>query len=659
MQSIIRTSEQLDAWVERLCQAKEISIDFEMTGLDPRSAVMLIAALSDGENSCAIDVRAIGTQQVFNKLAQLSKVPMIAHNATLEYKFLYHYKAAPERMFCTMIAEQVLSAGMSFTVSAGLASVAERYLDVQMEKDTRKEFINNPTIVLQDYHFEYAMKDVAYLHKIKAKQLEKVEKHGLTRVMDLESAIIPVTSIMEHTGIACNRDELESFIPVLEKLVKRAYYALQDLFIANGAVDRILVTSEGYIAVNLNAKGPRKDKSTKEKIPGQLQEALHNVGVDVPSLGKKELLKWDIKNSGGTDEDVDYAITDDDGVNEAIAQYEGLKNVYLRALSFYTAASKLLSSAVIGTLEKIHPETNRVHFWFKQVGAKATGRYSSDGQQLPKNDKLSRIGIDKSIRETLVAAKGRKLLIADFAGIELYELADFSNDEKLIHECTIGDIHLAVVKACGSFLTPLAMQINDKNKKDGVFKLLRDGFKTVSYSVAYGTTEYNLSETLSINLAPLGIKVSVDDGKQILHIWKHELFPQAGAYLNSVSQQAITKGYTTSALGRKRWYDLEFAAGNKWAMFAIMREASNQPMQSTCVDMMKLAMLDIYQRMDYNRARIVLTVHDELVIESTERYADTAAEIMRSAMENAARQLLPIMGQYVKVDVGISDKYDK
>lgn len=661
MYTLLKTKAQVQHAMHALLAHDTIAYDIESTGTDARHDTTLIVAIGTRDVQYAIDVRAVGEKLVYELMKPvLTQRRILIHNAAFDIGFMYRFGYTPKRVHCSMITEQILSAGKSFMVGADLASVAQRYLGVELSKDVRKEFINNPGITLEEKHFAYAATDIVHLFDITDKQIHEINKHKLIDVYNLEMAIIPAVVVMEQTGIECDTEQLRSFIPFLENLIKRADAAMQDIFIANGAANHILFTKDGYTAVSLSSKTPRKDKVSGETMPPKLLEALHALGIDLPSLGKKELLKWDIKNSSNTNtDDIDYAITDDNDVNAAIASYTGLKNPYLRALSFHTAAVKLLSAAVHGTLDKVNPDTGRVHFWFKQCGAKATGRFSSDGQQLPKNDKLSLLSVPFSIREQLKAGSGRSLLIADYSGIELFILADLSRDVRLQHECTVGDIHALVVRETGTRFIDIAADINDSNKKKGKFKLLRDAFKIVSYSVAYGTTKYNLSETLSINLAPLGVKVDHDGGEYILQRWKHGLFPEAGAFLNASSEQAVNMGYTCSVLGRKRWYDLEYAAKEKWALFRIMREASNHPIQATCADMMKLAMLYIWNNLDMRRARMVLTVHDELVIESVNSYVSEARHIMKTGMELAARQLLPIMGEHVIINPDISTKYDK
>lgn len=649
MDTIVRDLSSLNAAVKYLQSDKvsPIGYDLETTGLDPYTDKTLIVAIGNRHETFAIDVQGIGESIVYNSISPLltgSRL-VIIHNAVFDYKFTYHNKVKIANLHCTMVTENLLTAGKVVDARADLKSVAARYVNVSMDKSVRKEFTAVKDIQLQNYHFEYAANDVKYLFNIYDQQMKKIKLYKLEKVYELEMGLLPVTSLMEYTGIGVEADTLRSYIPFFENYIARADKALQDLFIANGACDQILITANGYRGINLQSRP-------------QVIEALNKVGVDLNTLNAKEVLKWDTVNSKKVTEE-EYRITGDVEVDDAIEHYEGLSNRYLRALAFTTAARKLLSSYVIGTLDKVSVATGRVHGWFKQVGARETGRYSSDLQQIPNDVKLKRLSIPYSIRGCLVAGKGRTFLNADYQAIELVILADLSRDEKLGHEIVNGDVHLVVVREALSSLTPLAMQITPENKGEEPFKTLRQAAKRVSYATAYGVTGASLAEQLSMDLASLNIKVSKEQGDKILQDWKEIAFPQAGSFLKSSSEQAITKGYTTSALGRRRWYDLEYAAQNKWKIFAYMRQGSNQPIQSTSADITKLAMLKIYQSMDYSRARIVLSVHDELLIESVKSYADEAAAVMKNSMENAAKEVLTTMGKFVIVDVDRSDKYSK
>jgi DNA polymerase I-like protein with 3'-5' exonuclease and polymerase domains len=642
---IVKTLQDLKKAVSNLQGSDVIGYDLETTGLSPQSDKTLIIAIGNREVTYAIDVQAIGELLSYREIKPLltGDSLVIIHNAVFDYKFTYHNKVKIKNIHCTLVTENLLTAGKVVDARADLKSVAARYANVSLDKSVRKDFTNG--VALMDYHFEYAANDVKYLFDIYDQQIKKVRHYKLDRVYNLEMGLLPVTSLMEYTGIGIEADLLRSYIPFFENYIERADRALQDLFIANGGCDQILITKAGYKGINLQSRN-------------QVIQALNKVGVDLDTLNAKEVLKWDIINSKNLSEE-DYRITGDTEVDDAIEHYEGLSNKYLRSLAFTSAARKLLSVYVLGTLDKVNPVTGRVHGWFKQVGARETGRYSSDLQQIPNDIKLKRLSIPYSIRGCLVASSGRVFLNADYQAIELVILADLSKDQKLGHEIVNGDVHLVVVREALASLTPLALQITPENKGEEPFKTLRQAAKRVSYATAYGVTGGSLAEQLSMDLSSLSIKVNKEQGEKILQDWKEIAFPEAGSFLKKSSEQAVTKGYTTSALGRRRWYDLEFAAQNKWKLYAYMRQGSNQPIQSTSADITKLAMLKIYQNMDYSKARIVLSVHDELLIESVQSYADTAAEIMKKSMEGSAQEILTTMGKYVIVDVEQSGRYSK
>jgi DNA polymerase I len=648
---IVRTLDGVRSIVRQMIPEPIYAIDTETTGLDPHTDMLTIIAIATPRQSWAIDCTVLAIEDVINTLKPilLSDYKLkLLQNATFDWKWFYRYNIALSHMYDTMVAERILTSGL-LRPGFGLDALADRYLGVTLDKSIRADFIGGK-VTLTDAHFYYAMSDVKHLFKIRELQLEKAMRHDLMQIFSLEMALLPCTALMEYTGIGVNRAKLESLIGPFTRLADVANSALQDLFINNGAAEQILIDDNGYMAVNTASKP-------------QTIAALHSLGVDVPSLNAKEVLRWDFQNSR-KDDDTDYLTffgidEDADDVSLAIAQYTGLNNPYLRALAFVTAARKILSSYIYGLLDKINPKTNRIHGWFSQLGARSTGRYSSDLQQIPNDLKLKRLSINESIRGCFESAPNKSFLIADYSAIELVILADLSGDTRLGNEVLHGDVHIVVVKDALTALTPLAYDITPQNKDTEPFKSLRQAAKRVSYATAYGVTGVSLSEQLTIDLALLNIKVTRDEADLILDNWKTRAFPDAGKFLKQSSMQALSKGFTTSALGRKRFYDLEYAAENKWKRLAIGREGSNHPIQSTSADMTKLAMLELYETLDPNRGRIVLTVHDELVTEVDDDYVTEASILKQRAMENAARKVMPNMGHAVSVKVKVSKRYDK
>ena len=681
---IVKTLTDLRTAIKDLDKADVLGYDLETTGLNPHTGIVLIVALASEKDHYCIDARAIGQRVVFKELKQLLETKkLLIHNASFDTKWAFDNGVLPRNFHCSLLTERILSAGLLRPEGFSLKAIVHRYKGLPMEKETRSEFIDNPSIILETRHYEYAITDLIYLFDIYKEQMRLINEQDLRATYDLEMALIPCVAVMEYTGIALDYTQLESLVPVFDKLVKQSERTLQDLFIQSGSVSHILVTKDGYKGVNVQSKPIKRTNKITGEVTynvGQTYAALSALGIEPtdkkghPSLLAKNILKWDMKNA--RDKEYDYRKElglddeDTDDLANAITAFEGLKHPILRAYTFYIAATKLRDSYVIGTLSKYLEKTKRVYGWFAQLGARSTGRFSSDMQQIPKDQKLEALSITKptgevaSIRGCFIAPEGRKLLIADYSGIELVILADLSKDEllgKIIVDSAneIDDMHLYVVRQAFGHLHTMAKDATLEKKKQYPFSFLRNAAKPTSYGIAYGITPYALADTISKELAPLGITCSPKDAEIILNDWKRKAFPNAGKWLDTTSRQAMSTGVVQTRMGRKRYFDLEYARRFEWKMHAIGREGCNQPIQGACADIMKLAMIKLFNRLDIRRARIIWTVHDELIIESIDSYVDTASLVMKECMESAAQELLPVMGQYVKVTVNVSDRYNK
>jgi len=162
---------------------------------------------------------------------------------------------------------------------------------------------------------------------------------------------------------------------------------------------------------------------------------------------------------------------------------------------------------------------------------------------------------------------------------------------------------------------------------------------------------------MTIKLAPVNAKYSPKQGEAIIEQWK-AMFPAATLWLKKSARSAVVNGWVADSYGRKRfWNRDDFTM--KWKKEAAEREASNFPIQALSATMVKLALVKTFERLDMKRAVIVSTVHDEIIVESTVEYAEQARLILKEAMEESAREVLPNLGSTVIVDPAISMKYDK
>lgn len=652
---VITTIQGIHTLLKKLAGVKVLAYDLETTGLSPQyDKILLIAIATDKDTAYVIDVTYTGMEafKILEPVLTNPNILKLGFNWTFDHKMtLGIAKVDMNNMYDCMLSEQLLTAGLFVPGVKGkqfsLEAVAFRRLNVPMNKDIRNEFIGYQGQGFRQEAYEYAAYDTMLLFPIWEQQEQEIKEKELERVRQLEMDIIPVTSVMELTGIRVDKAKLETLIEPFSHYVRTCYRALQDSFIEGGAADRILFESSGYTAVNPASKP-------------QVMNALNALGITPKSLNAKDVVKYDFQNSGRQIEANYSDLVDDEEISEAIEKFGGLHNPILRLYTFYTGAQKLLGTYVIKELDRVDPKTSRRYGWFKSLGARSTGRYSSDMQQKPKNGKLKDLGLGKySIRECYVASPNANLIIADFLGIELYILADMSRDEKLAHEITQGDIHVIVTKSTLGEYLPIAKEITAENKGQGVFKTIRDASKVLSYGIAYGVAGASLADQMNIKLASLGVSFSPEMGDELIRLWKEVAFPNAGKWLDESGDYAVTKGYVTDAWGRRRNWDLEHIRENKWKFFAAQREGKNARIQMTSATMTKRAAQLIYSRLDRKKARILLLVHDEVVTESAEKYTDVAKQIVKEGMEQAARETMPFMGQFVEVTPDVSKKYDK
>ncbi len=651
--------------IRELHKTKFLGIDFESTGLDVHTYTLLLMSLYDGKTAYVVDLLSIGKERIkdLKPILESPDVLKIGHNLSFEWKALYHFaKIDMQNMHDMMICDRMILAGLRKRHT--LKDVVLRRLNIDVDKTIRKDFIGATPeeIVWSKEQLEYSAMDAVYPVLIYPLQMTDIAQKKLERIYDLEMHIIAPTAMMELTGVNVSRSMLEDMVEPFEHFVRLADKALQDMFIDNGAAESILFTNAGYSTLNTGSTD-------------QVLAALQRIGINVvdqkgkPSLGAKIVQRWDMlqrKRKGKKlykDWQIDYhELIDDEEVADALTAYIGLDNPFLRAFTFLQGARKLLSTYVYGMIRAINPITKRIHPHFNSYGAEATGRYSSNDinfQNLPNDKKLKVLGLGLySLRKCIEATKGRKLIIADYSGIELVILAANSGDVKLMEMILKGDVHTAVAREVLGYL-----EITQENKKKEPHKLWRDAAKTMSYGIAYGTTGRNIAETLNIMLASVGFKITSEEGDQLIQKW-FALFPDTYAYLQSNAEKAVRDGFVIDCWGRRRNWDRDTFI-DKWKRLAAMREGQNMPVQGSSATMTKRAIWLLWERLDRKRGRIIITVHDEIVVEAVDSYLQEAMDITKECMEQAIKETLPTVahdvGKYegTSVNPSYSDRYDK
>jgi DNA polymerase-1 len=293
----------------------------------------------------------------------------------------------------------------------------------------------------------------------------------------------------------------------------------------------------------------------------------------------------------------------------------------------YRELTKLKSTYIDPLPDLIHPKTGRLHTRFNQT-ATATGRLSSSDPNLQNIPVRTPLG--QRIRRAFIAEEGWLLVALDYSQIELRVLAHLSGDENLIRVFQEGrDIHTET--ASWMFGVP----------REAVDPLMRRAAKTINFGVLYGMSAHRLSQELAI---------PYEEAQAFIERY-FQSFPKVRAWIEKTLEEGRRRGYVETLFGRRRYVpDLE--ARVKSVREAAERMAFNMPVQGTAADLMKLAMVKLFPRLEEMGARMLLQVHDELVLEAPKERAEAVARLAKEVMEGVYPLAVPL-----EVEVGIGEDW--
>ena len=300
------------------------------------------------------------------------------------------------------------------------------------------------------------------------------------------------------------------------------------------------------------------------------------------------------------------------------------KHEIIDKITEYRQIVKLNSTYVEGLLKIINPKTGRIHSSFNQT-ITTTGRISSTEPNMQNIPVKTEMGRD--IRKVFVADDNCKLVDADYSQVELRVLAHMSGDENMIDAFKHGeDIH-----------SKTASQIFDVDIKDVTSKQ-RIEAKAINFGIIYGKTDFGLSQDLNIPVATA--KAYIDS--------YFNKYPKIKEFMDEAVENATETGYATTILNRRR-YIPEIKASNFIVRNQGKRFAMNAPIQGSAADIIKVAMVNVYNKLKENnmKSRLILQVHDELIVEAVDEELEMAEKIVREEMENA-------QSMDVKLDVDLN-----
>ena len=336
--------------------------------------------------------------------------------------------------------------------------------------------------------------------------------------------------------------------------------------------------------------------------PKQLSEALFTtLGLNPPNRGSKTASGY-------------YSTAAD--VLEMLKREHEIPGKVLE----YREYAKLKSTYVDALQEQVNPDTERVHTSYNQTGS-VTGRIASSDpnlQNIPIRTELGRL-----VRNGFVASPGCSLVAVDYSQIELRVAAHMAQDQAMLEAFRQEkDIHTTTAAAIHNI--PLE-NVTEEQRREA---------KAINFGLIYGMSAYGLTQTTDLTLAEAETFVET----------YFERFPGIKNYLDKIKEQAKEQGYVETLLGRKRYFPRLATTTDYNLRRREEREAINAPIQGTAADIMKLAMIAVKEELTKSNlsTRILLQVHDELVLESTQEEVGETIALVQSAMEEVYSLDIPL-----------------
>ncbi len=595
---IVLTESQLQAWIDKISNAELTAVDTETTSLNYMSAELVGISLSVSAGEAAYIPFAhdyMGAPQQLDRQFVLDRLKPYLQDPA-------HKKVGQNLKYdMTVLAQHgIRLRGVAFDTmleSYVIDSVASRH-DMDSLALT---YLNEETIKFADV----AGKGAAQLtfNQVHLEQAGPYAAEDADITLRLHQALWP--KVVAEPTLRKVFEEIElPLVPVLSRIERTG--ALVD--------DTLLFQQSQELAERLAELETLAWEMAGQQFnlasPKQLGEILFEK-LQIP------VLKKTATGAPSTKEEVLQELALDYPLPKVLLEHRGL--------------AKLKSTYTDKLPTMINSVTGRIHTSYHQAGT-ATGRLSSSDPNLQNIPVRTAEG--RRVRQAFIAAPGSKLVAADYSQIELRIMAHLSEDPSLLKAFGAGeDIHRAT--AAEVFGVDSAAVTSEQ----------RRSAKAINFGLIYGMSAFGLARQLGIGRKQAAEYIE-------LYFTR---YPGVQNYMNNIRYSAAENGYVETFFGR-RLYLPEINSRNGMRRQAAERTAINAPMQGTAADIIKLAMINVHNWLENSEltSKIIMQVHDELVLEVPESELEAVKQGLCEHMEKAAELLVPLV-----VDVGVGDNWDE
>ncbi|MDG2116561.1 MAG: DNA polymerase I [Porticoccaceae bacterium] len=592
------TQSQLDTWIGKIKAAELVAIDTETTSLDYMQALLVGVSIAVKPGEAAyipFGHDYLGAPKQLDKDAVLAQLKPILEDPSIK-------KVGQNLKYDMSVLAQhgIQLAGLAFDTmleSYVLDSVATRH-DMDSLAD---HYLDETTTSFSDVAGKGATQ--LTFNQVALEQAAPYACEDADITLRLHEALWP--QVAKHPSLVNVFTDIElPLLPVLSKIERTG--ALVDgtqLFHQSAELAERLAELETQA---WDLAGQQFNLAS----PKQLGEILFEK-LEIP------VLKKTAKGAPSTKEEVLQELALDYPLPKVLLEHRGL--------------AKLKSTYTDKLPTMINSLTQRIHTSYHQAGT-ATGRLSSSDPNLQNIPVRTAEG--RRVRQAFVAPQDSRVVAADYSQIELRIMAHLSEDPSLLSAFAAGeDIHRAT--AAEVFAVT----------KDKVTSDMRRNAKAINFGLIYGMSAFGLARQLNI-----GRKQAAE----YIELY-FERYPGVQNYMNTIRHTAAEQGYVETVYGR-RLYLPEINSRNGMRRQAAERTAINAPMQGTAADIIKLAMIQVDDWLQSSnlQSRMIMQVHDELVLEVPSSELDRVRQGLTDLMENAVSLLVPLV-----VDIGVGDSWDE